>query len=151
MVCTDRAYQLQVARAAHSSDFRPKGFGNLHGKRTYTTGGTINENFLTCLDFAFITQSLQGSECRQRDSCRLLECQPGGLQRQCVFSTTDVFSKTAQSIQGQFAKYIITYLKLRYVFADCFNAPGQVRTQPGIFGFEQSICQSGQERLGSHG
>jgi len=44
MVGTNRARHFSFARAAYGSYFSPERFGDLHRKRTYTTGCAINQN-----------------------------------------------------------------------------------------------------------
>ena len=66
MVCPDRAYHVQIPRAAHASHFSPERFGNLHRKRTHTTRRTINQNLLPGLNLSFVAKTLQGDDCRHR-------------------------------------------------------------------------------------
>ena len=54
MVCPKRAHHLQIPRAAHRRDFRPERFGNLHGKRSHTTRGAIDQNLLPWLNVSFV-------------------------------------------------------------------------------------------------
>jgi hypothetical protein len=64
MVCTDRAHQVQIAGTAYACDFSLERFGDLHCKRTHTTGCAIDQNLLPRLDLSLIAQTLQSSECR---------------------------------------------------------------------------------------
>src|SRR6476661_4711633 len=64
--------------------------------------------------------------------------------------STYILGKTAQLIYGYAPKYIITYVKLRYVSANRFNAPRYISAELRVFGLEKPILQTCQERLGSH-
>ena len=58
MVCTNRAHDVHISRAAHGSDFGPERFGNLHGKRTDTSRRTINQDLLPLLNVSFVAKAL---------------------------------------------------------------------------------------------
>src|SRR5207302_203615 len=49
VVCTNRAHDVHIPRAAYGSHFSPKRFGKLHRKRTDTSRRTMNQNLLPLL------------------------------------------------------------------------------------------------------
>src|SRR5712692_1363199 len=63
--------------------------------------------------------------------------------------STDILGKTAQLMYGYAPKYIITYLKLRYVSANRFNAPRYISAELRVFGFLKPVYEAGQERCAS--
>src|SRR6266480_1416979 len=148
MVCTNRAHYVQIPRAAYGGDFSPKRFGNLHRKRTDTTRCTINQNLLPLLNVSFIAKALQGDECRLRYGCCFLKRYIGRFQDQCIFRNRDIFGKTAKTILGCVSEYLITWLKLFYISANCFNPSRNVRSEYRVFGFEKPKAhEAHQERF----
>src|SRR5579871_95699 len=117
------AHHLDIACAAHSSDFCPQGFGKLYGERSHPARGTINQHPLPWLNLPFIAQPLQRSNCCQRYGCCLLEGNIGWLQHQGIFTRADIFGKTTPTTPGEVPKDLITGPKLRDVAANRFNPP----------------------------
>src|SRR5262245_9687089 len=68
MVCAQRTRHVHLARAAYGSDLSAEVFGKLYGKRPYATRRTVNQDLLPWLNLAFIAQTLQGGERRDRYS-----------------------------------------------------------------------------------
>jgi hypothetical protein len=64
--------------------------------------------------------------------------------------STDILGQTAQLMVGYAPKYIITYLKLRDVSANRFNAPRYISAELRVFGFLKPVYLAGQERCASH-
>src|ERR1700735_2458092 len=81
MVCANRLRGFRIPGTTHSRDFRPERFGDLDGECAYTTGRSINQDFLALLDSSFITESLEGSKSRHRYSRCALKRYVGWLQR----------------------------------------------------------------------
>src|SRR5437763_3072789 len=128
VVCTNRAHDVHIPRAAYGSHFSPKRFGKLHRKRTDTSRRTMNQNLLPLLNASFIAKALQGGESRLRYGCCFLTRYIGRFQDQCIFRNRDKFGKTAKTILGCVSEYLITCLKLFYVSANCFNPSCNVRS-----------------------
>src|SRR6266566_3615616 len=148
MVCTHRAHSVHIPRAAYGGDFSPKRFGKLYRKRTYTTRRTMNQNLLPWLNLSFIAKALQGDECRLRYGCCFLKRYIGRFQDQCIFRNRDIFGKTAKTILGCVSEYLITWLKLFYISANCFNPSRNVRSEYRVFGFEKPKAhEAHQERF----
>ena len=137
MVCTNRAHSVQIPRAAYGGDFSPKRFGNLHRKRPHTTTRTINQHLLPFLNVSFIAKALQGGDCRLGYGCCFLKRYSGRFQDQCIFRNKYIFGKTAKTILGCVSEYLITWLKLFDISANCFNPSRNVRSEYGVFRFEK--------------
>src|SRR5436305_6254857 len=136
LICPNRARHVHIPRAAHTSHFSPERVGNLHRKRTHTTRRTMNQDLLPWLNLSFIAKSLQGSDCRHRYGRCFLEREIGRFQHKCIFTSTDILGKTAPNVP----EYLIIWLKLRDVSANCFDPPRNVRSEYGIFWFEKPIA-----------
>src|SRR5579863_10030724 len=150
MVCTNRAHYVQIPRAAHGGDFSPGRFGNLHCKYTYTTRCTINQNLLPFLNLPFVAKALQGDNCRLRYGCCFLKRYSGRFQDHCIFRNRYIFGKTAKTILSCVSEYLITWLELRYISANCFNPSCNVRSEYRVFWFEKPKAhEAHQERLPS--
>src|SRR5271157_291302 len=100
MIGPDRAYHLQVPRAAHSGNFRPERFGDLHGKGPHATRCTLDQYFLARIYVPLIAQSLQGGESSQGYRGSLLERKISWFQRDFIFHGADILSKRAPAIPG---------------------------------------------------
>src|SRR5581483_11812519 len=149
VVCTKRAHQVHILCTAHASHFSSQRFGNLHGKHPHATGRPIDQHLLPELYLSFRAQTLQGGDsCRRHGRC-LLEREIGRFQRQCIFASTGILSKTAKTTPGYVTEYLITWLKLRDVSANCFNAPRYISTEYDVFGFENATHEANQERYAS--
>src|SRR5437588_4898418 len=135
VVCTNRAHDVHISRAAYGSHFSPKRFGKLHRKRTDTSRRTMNQNLLPLLNVSFIAKALQGGESRLRDGCCFLKRYIGWFQHQCFFRNRYILGKTAKTRLGCVSEYLITCLKLCDVSANCFNPPRNVRTEYLVFWF----------------
>src|SRR5579859_223512 len=131
LVCPNRAHHVHIPRAAHASHFSPERFGNLHRKRTNATRRTMNQDLLPWLNLSFIAKTLQSGDCRYRYGRCFLERYIGRFQHQCIFTSTYVLGKTAPN--GP--EYLITWLKLLDVSANCFNPPRNVRSEYLVFWF----------------
>src|SRR3990172_2795245 len=138
LVCANRAHHVQIPRAAHASDFSLERFGNLHRKRTHTTGRTINQNLLPRLNLSFIAKTLQGGECRYRDGCCFLKRYIGWFQRQCIFTSTYILGKSARTTP-RYSEHFITWLELLDVSSDCLNPSGHISSELRIFWFEKPV------------
>ncbi|GHO77260.1 hypothetical protein KSD_50310 [Ktedonobacter sp. SOSP1-85] len=90
------------------------------------------------LYLSFCAQTLQGGDSGRRHGRCFLEREIGRFQRQCIFASTDILSKTAKTAPGYVTEYLIILLKLRDVSANCFNAPRYISTEDGILGFENA-------------
>jgi len=73
MVCANRSRRVHIPRAAHSSDFSPERFGNLHRKCTHTTRRAFNKNLVAWLDPSLVTKTLQRRACRDWYRGRVLK------------------------------------------------------------------------------
>src|SRR4030081_2307697 len=80
MVCANRSRRGHISCAAHGSDLSPERFGNLDRKRTHTTRRSIHQNLVASLDPSLVTETLQGSDCRDWYGCRVLKRTFGWLQ-----------------------------------------------------------------------
>src|SRR6266566_134723 len=150
MVCTNRAHYVQIPRAAYGGDFSPERFGNLHRKRTDPTTRTMNQHLLPLLNVSFIAKALQGDDCRLRYGCCFLKRYIGRFQDQCIFMNRYIFGKTAKTILGCVSEYLITWLKLFYISANCFNPSRNVRSEYFVLWFEKPIAhEAHQERFRS--
>src|SRR6266581_8933850 len=146
-VCTNRAHHVHIPGAAHASDFSPERFGNLHRKRTHTARRTINQNLLPWLNLSLIAETLQCSDCRNRDGRSLLKRYIGRFQRQSIFSGTRVLGKGSIAR----AEHLVVRFELRYIFANRFNPPRYVSANFRAFWFQKpSAHESGNERFTSH-
>lgn len=76
---TDRAHHIQPARAAHASRFSPKRFGNLHRRRTRTTGRTIDQNLLPWLNLPFIVKPPQDGDAAEDTGASSSNEMPAGF------------------------------------------------------------------------
>src|SRR6266700_6538094 len=150
VVCTKRAHDVHIPRAAYGGDFGPKRFGNLHCKRTDTSRRTIDQHLLPLLNVSFIAKALQGGESRLRDGCCFLKRYIGRFQDQCIFRNSYIFGKTAKTRLDCVSEDLITCLKLFYISANCFNPSRNVRSEYRVFWFEKPIAhEAHQERFSS--
>src|SRR3989440_11538966 len=135
LICANRACHIQIPRAAHTSHFSSERFGNLHRKRTHTTRRTMNQHLLPWLNLSFIAKTLQGGDCRHRYGRCFLEREIGRFQHQCIFTSAYILGKTATTTRGYVPEYLITWLKLLYVFAHRFNPTRYVSAEYCVFWF----------------
>src|SRR6266567_6174891 len=150
MVCPNRAHHFHFACAAYGGDFSPKRFGNLHRKCPHAAGRTIDQHLLPWLNVSLVAQTLQGGDCRHRDGRGFLERHIGWFQRQCIFTRTHILGKSAPTTLGQVPEYLITWLKLRDVPANCFNLPRYGSAEDLVFWFEKPKAhEAHQERFPS--
>src|SRR5213078_3914416 len=148
VVCTNRAHDVHIPRAAYGGDVSPKRFGKLHRKRTDTSRRTIDQHLLPLLNVSFIAKALQGGESRLRDGCCFLKRESGRFQDQCIFRNSYIFGKTAKTRLGCVSEDLITYLKLFDVSADRFNSSRNVRSEYRVLWFEKPKAhEAHQERL----
>src|SRR6266566_2542557 len=146
VVCADRAHHVHIPRAAHASHFSPERFGNLHGKHTNTARRTMYQDLLPWLNLSFIAKTLQGGDCRDRYGRGFLEREIGRFQYQCIFTSTYVLGKTTPNVP----EYLIIWLKLLDVSANCFDPPRNIRSEYCVFWFEKPIAhEAHQERFPS--
>src|SRR5438552_13335325 len=110
VVCTKRARDVHIPRAADGGDVSPKCFGKLHRKRNYTTRCPMNQHLLPLLNVTFIAKALQGGESRLRDGCCFLKRESGRFEDHCSFRNRDIFGKTAKTILDCVCEYLITCL-----------------------------------------
>src|SRR6266566_10023397 len=138
VVCTNRARDVHIPRAADGGDVSPKCFSKLHRKRTYTTRCPMNQHLLPILNVTFIAKALQGGESRLRDGCCFLKRESGRFEDQCVFRNRDIFGKTAKTTLDCVSEYLIAWLKLCDVSANYFNSSRNVRPEYRVLGFEKT-------------
>src|SRR2546429_8998841 len=108
VVCTNRAHDVHIPRAAYGSHFSPKRFGKLHQKRTDTSSPAMNQTLLPLLNVSVIAKALQGGESRLRDGCCFLKRYIGRFQDQCIFRNSYIFAKTAKTRLGCVSEDLIT-------------------------------------------
>jgi hypothetical protein len=89
VIRTECARLIKIARAANGGDFRAERFGDLHRVGSYTTGGAVNQHFLSRLDVADVAQTMQGCDCWPAERLRL-------LQRTRLFGFSDQYFALAQ-------------------------------------------------------
>src|SRR5262249_51372217 len=65
--------QLDISRAANAGHFRAVRLGDLNCECADTAGSTVDQHFLTGLDFASVTNTLKRGDARNVDRCRLLK------------------------------------------------------------------------------
>ena len=82
----------------------------------------------------FVAKALQGEQSRLRYRRCLFECHAFRLQRQCIFTSTDIFGETAP-VTAQVPEHFITRLELHYIFANCFNSPCYIGAEYLFFRF----------------
>ena len=61
VIGANRSDKIDIPRAANSRDLRAKRFADLHGKGSYTAGGTVDQHLLPGLNLS-LAQALQGSK-----------------------------------------------------------------------------------------
>src|SRR6266536_2782021 len=66
-----------------------------------------------------------------------------------MFTRTYILGKTAPTTPGYVPEYLVTWLKLRHVFANRFNPPRDVSAEYGGFWFEKPRHEADQERVSS--
>ncbi len=76
------------------------------------------------LNLSLVAKALQGGECRARYGGRLPVGQVGWFQNDSIFRDAQILGKGSQL--GATPEYLITWLKLRDLFADSFNLPRYV-------------------------
>ena len=149
MVCANRSRRVHIPRAAHGSDFRPEGFGNLDRECTHATRSAINQNLVATLDPSLITKTLQGSACRNWYRCCLLERTIGWLQRQFIFNSTHILGKPSPCETG-YPEHLVAWLKLLYVSANRFHSPCDITAEDLVFWCAKPRDQADEQRSTSH-
>src|SRR5437899_9686738 len=90
----------------------------------------MDQDPLPRLDVSLVAQTLQRSEARDGDGCRLLERQTTRLGRQIVLGSRRVLSETATPA----AEDVIAGFESRDVLSDRLDVTGQVRAPNAAVG-----------------
>src|SRR6266850_537323 len=149
MVCANRSRRVHIPRAAHGSDLSPERFGNLDRKRTHTTRRSIHPNLVASLDPSLVTETLQGSDCRDWYGCRVLKRTFGWLQRQLVFRSTRILGKPSPC-ETCYPEHLVAWLKLLCLSAHRFHSPCDITAEDLLFWCAQPRNQPDHRRT-SHG
>src|SRR2546425_11214803 len=92
-VRADRSDHVHVPRAAHRSHVRSERLGNLDGKGTHASRRSVDQDLLPRPNVSFVTQTLQGGDCRHWYCGRLLERHVGRLPDDSNLANGDILSK----------------------------------------------------------
>jgi hypothetical protein len=126
MVCAKGMHHRNIPRTAHASYFSPERFGNLHCKATDTSGGTIDQYILPCLNLPCVSKSSKGDHSGLNHRRRFFERSIDRFQGYCFFWNTHVLGKGAIAAPSQIPVYLIIWLKLLDVSTHRFNMPRYV-------------------------
>ena len=108
----------------------------------------MNQHLLSWLNLSFRAKALQSGDGRERDGRGFLEGHIGWFQRQGLLTRTHILCESAPTTLGQVPEYLITWLKLRDVPANCFNPPRHGSPEDGVFWFEKPKAhEAHQERV----
>src|SRR5262249_45625157 len=88
--CSDHAH---IPRTAYAGHLCAEGLGDLHSERTHTSRRAVNQDLLPRLHVSLVAQTLQGADCRHRDSSRLLNRHVIWLHDQCRLRSTHKLGK----------------------------------------------------------
>src|SRR5512146_412685 len=148
MVRPKRACLVHIPRTTHGRDLRSERLSDLHGKGSYASRGTLNQDLLSGSNMPFISQSLQGGDGRYRDGRRRLIRGIGGLEHKSVFSSARKFGKSPMP----HPKDIVPDLKLCDVGANPIYTPCEIYAESRVLGLAQpTVHGAKQERLPTHG
>jgi len=99
----------------------------LDGKSSYTSRSAIDQDFLSALDMPLISQVIQWCNCPIWNGGSFLIGHIGWLEcYHAIFGQTFVLGISAKTKTAR-RKNLIARLKSLYVFAHCFNFPGQLK------------------------
>lgn len=115
----------------------------------YTTTGTIDKQFLSCLQVPCVKETLNSQHCCLRYARCLVESHAGRHQCQRRFRCTDIFCERTKTTLAQVAIHVIPGLKSHYVFANRFNVSRDVTAGylNSWFGFQETGKEPRKERL----
>src|SRR5919197_883636 len=122
MIGTDRAHDVDLARAADAGHLCPACLCDLHCERADPASRTDDQHPLPGLNFAVVADRLQGGIARNRDGRGLFEAEVRWLGREAICARGGVFGKGTTA--G--AKDVVARPKQTHVPADRLDASGDV-------------------------
>src|SRR6266542_2531490 len=108
----------------HRGHLRAERLGDLHGERSHTATGTVDEHPLPCLNLAFVTQALERCQTGDRHGRGLLEGQITRLRCQPILRRDRVLAERP----APHTEHLIIWLESRHIVAYGLDDARQVPT-----------------------